>query len=299
MKTKTKSPKTEYITTEIKSPKSKTKLKLNEKKYSENNSFEIKKIVSTNINNLVPIGFESLVLSAQKAIVIDRYINIFFAIFTISIAFLHLFNFPYLYSFYLLSLTFIFKVLFETFYRINLDTNNIGKPNSIYQEKIDPILKSIKSSKKLWRQLTTSEVIDRKYSSGASEFVKLVPCNISKNAPFPFKTKSKITVFKSAKEIIIFLPEKLVIIKGKKIGIVDYLDIFIDVKKIEFIEKKKVPKDSKIIGTTWKYRNKNGTKDRRFKDNIEYPICLYGKLELNSDFGLDLSIIFSNGSMLP
>lgn len=297
MNTKTKSQKTEYITTEIKSPKRKKKLKLNEKKYSENNSFEIKKIVSTNINNLVPLGFEHLVLSAQKAIIIDRYINIFFSILVISIAFLHLFNFPYLYSFYLLSLTVIFKILFEIFYRINLETNNIESPSSIYQEKITPILKIIKSSKKIWRQLTTSEVIDRKYSSGASEFTKLENCSVSKYAPFPFKTKLEITTIKSSKEIVVFLPNKLLIIKGKNIGIIDYFDTFVDVKKIEFIEKNKVPKDSKIIGKTWKYRNKNGTRDRRFKNNVEYPICIYGKLELKSEFGLDLSIIFSNGSM--
>lgn len=292
---------TEYITTEIASPKNKEKkLKLNEKKYSENNSFEIKKIVSTNINNLVSLGFESLVSSAQKAIIIDRYTNILLAVLIISFAFLHLFKFPYIYSFYLLSLTFIFKLLFKNFYRINLDTNNkIENSSPIYQEKIEPILKIIKSSKKIWRQLTTSKVIDRKYSSGASEFTKLASCNISNKIPFPFKTKSNVTIFKSAKEIMIFLPEKLVIIKGKNIGIIDYFDTFVDVKKIEFIEKNKVPKDSKIIGKTWKYRNKNGTRDKRFKNNIEYPICLYGKLELNSDFGLDLSIIFSNGSMLP
>ena len=60
------------------------------------------------------------------------------------------------------------------------------------------------------------------------------------------------------------------------------------------MEKNKVPKDSKIIGKTWKYRNKNGTRDRRFKDNVEYPICLYGECDLKSDFGVDISIIFSN-----
>ena len=293
----TDSKRTEYITTEIQIPKSKKKLKITEKKYSENNSFEVKSLVHRNITNLVPLGFESLVSSAEKAIVIDRYINIFFIIVIISIAFLYLCNFPYLYSFYILSLSCIFKFLFNKFYRINLDTKNISK-NSVYQDKIEPILKIIQSSKKTWRQLTTSKVIDRKYSSGASEFTKLTSCIISKNASFPFKTKSKITVIKSAKEIIIFHPEKLVIIKGGKIGIIDYLDIFTDVKKIEFIEKNIVPKDSKIIGKTWKYTNKNGKRDKRFKDNVEYPICIYGKFELKSDFGVDLSIIFSNGSML-
>ena len=69
---------------------------------------------------------------------------------------------------------------------------------------------------------------------------------------------------------------------------------FFKVKKVQFMEKNKVPKDSKVIGKTWKYRNKNGTRDRRFKDNVEYPICLYGEFDVKSDFGLDISIIFSN-----
>lgn len=278
-----------YVTTETKSLKHKKKLKLNEKKYSENNSSESKDIINTNINNFVALGFDSVVLSATNFIKIDKIINVIIILSALLVAFFQ--N-----HFYLFLLPIIFKFLFITFCRVDLDNikNDYYKDDFIYKSKIEPILNIIKSSKKVWRRFSSSKVLDEKYAGGAGEFAKLVPCKVFKKIPFPFKTKANVCVLKCENESLFFLEDKLLILIGDNIGVVDYLDIFVKSKKIQFMEKNKVPKDSKIIGKTWKYRNKNGTRDRRFKDNVEYPICLYGECDLKSDFGVDISIIFSN-----
>ncbi|MBR0519525.1 DUF4236 domain-containing protein [bacterium] len=279
--------KNEYITTETKPSKSMDKLKLNEKQYSENNSSESKDIINTNINNFVALGFESVVLSAKNLIKIDKIINIILLFSLLLIPFLH--------NYYLFLLQITLKLFFVIFCNIDLDNvKNDSKEDIVYKSEVEPVLNIIKSSKKVLRRLTSSKVIDGKYAGGAGEFAKLIPCKVSQRLPFPFKTKSKVLVLKSKDESLFFLEDKLLLIVGDKIGVVDYLDIFFKVKKVQFMEKNKVPKDSKVIGKTWKYRNKNGTRDRRFKDNVEYPICLYGEFDVKSDFGLDISIIFSN-----
>lgn len=62
----------------------------------------------------------------------------------------------------------------------------------------------------------------------------------------------------------------------------------------KFIESEAVPKDTQIVGQTWKYVNKSGGPDRRFRDNRQLPICLYGRLELSSASGLNTVLMYSN-----
>lgn len=52
-----------------------------------------------------------------------------------------------------------------------------------------------------------------------------------------------------------------------------------------FVEDGGVPKDSTKVGTTWKYVNKSGGPDKRYKDNKQLPILQYGELTLSSPSG--------------
>jgi DNA polymerase-3 subunit epsilon len=53
-----------------------------------------------------------------------------------------------------------------------------------------------------------------------------------------------------------------------------------------FIESETPPSDARCVGTTWQYTNKSGGPDRRFKDNRQLPIMLYGRLTLTSPHGV-------------
>ena len=90
------------------------------------------------------------------------------------------------------------------------------------------------------------------------------------------------------------MPDKLFIIQGSKIGALNYSDITTDAHATRFIESEGVPKDAQVVGQTWKYVNKSGGPDKRFKDNRQLPICLYGELELSSVSGLNTVIMYSN-----
>lgn len=47
-----------------------------------------------------------------------------------------------------------------------------------------------------------------------------------------------------------------------------------------------MPKDGKIVGYTWNKTNKNGTPDKRFKDNYQIPIAAYGELSITTSNGV-------------
>jgi hypothetical protein len=61
-----------------------------------------------------------------------------------------------------------------------------------------------------------------------------------------------------------------------------------------FIETDPVPRDSKVVGRTWAKANKDGSPDKRFKDNFEIPIAEYGKLVISSDTGMNEEYMLSN-----
>lgn len=64
-----------------------------------------------------------------------------------------------------------------------------------------------------------------------------------------------------------------------------------------FIEDERIPKDAQVIGQTRQYINKSGGPDRRFKNNRQMPVCLYGEIALTADSGLNTVIIFSNADL--
>ena len=77
-------------------------------------------------------------------------------------------------------------------------------------------------------------------------------------------------------------------------GLLDYRDLGIEHFQITFIETRPLLPDAKVVDKTWKYVNKNGLPDKRFKDNYEIPIVLYYQLNMSSKTGLRERYMFSN-----
>jgi hypothetical protein len=61
-----------------------------------------------------------------------------------------------------------------------------------------------------------------------------------------------------------------------------------------FTETSTVPRDSKVIGQTWAKVNKNGTPDKRFKNNYQIPVVRYGHIKLSTQTGVCEEYEFSN-----
>jgi len=77
-------------------------------------------------------------------------------------------------------------------------------------------------------------------------------------------------------------------------GLVDLRDIKLEHCNQQFIEEENVPYDAEVIDKTWKYANKNGSRDKRYSDNCEIPIVLYYKITIRSSSGVNECYQFSN-----
>ena len=58
-----------------------------------------------------------------------------------------------------------------------------------------------------------------------------------------------------------------------------------------------VPRDAKVVGKTWQYVNKDGGPDRRFSNNRQMPVALYGALLIDSGPGFRLELQTSSAAM--
>lgn len=81
-------------------------------------------------------------------------------------------------------------------------------------------------------------------------------------------------------------------------SVIGYHDVKPQISKVSFQEVERVPNDARVVGQTWAKANKDGSRDRRFTNNYQIPVVLYGALSLKSTTGLWEEFQFSNPDRL-
>ncbi|MBQ4824841.1 hypothetical protein J4729_09845 [Leisingera sp. HS039] len=77
-------------------------------------------------------------------------------------------------------------------------------------------------------------------------------------------------------------------------ALIDIRELKIDIEGVRFHETEGVPNDAEVVGHTWAKTNKDGSPDRRFKENYQIPICLYGQIAFRSHTGVTEEYMVSN-----
>jgi hypothetical protein len=157
----------------------------------------------------------------------------------------------------------------------------------------------IKNSNCIWHIPSSANLNtwnDKKHNAGASNLVRRKGIHITDNTPKYFKTNIRIPMIPVGKQKMYFFPERILIFDNKNVGTINYTDLSINYSNIRFIESGIVPRDSEIIDYTWKYVNKNGSPDKRFKDNVRIPIVKYSEIHFSSKSGLNEVIQLSKAN---
>jgi hypothetical protein len=169
---------------------------------------------------------------------------------------------------------------------INYDMDD--KINEVYGKFLE-YFKEGASSQRLWQILHSQGTTDWKRNAGAGKLVNRIVLKgwsaDKKPAPF-FHTNIQIPNISLKGTDMYFFPERLVIKKAGKFAAVFYKHISVRVDSLRFIEDEWTPGDAQVVDRTWKFLNKNGTPDRRFNNNRQLPICLYGHYTFHSDQGV-------------
>jgi hypothetical protein len=145
----------------------------------------------------------------------------------------------------------------------------------------------LSSCARAWHIAAQGRVYDRKYHAGASSLVRRNPTFIRKAEPPYLKTNIETVAIGVGKQVLHFFPDRVLIYDAGGVGAVAYSQLHLVVQPTRFIEDQLVPTDAQVVDHTWKYVNKRGGPDKRFKNNRQLPVCLYDEISLSSSTGLN------------
>jgi hypothetical protein len=152
-------------------------------------------------------------------------------------------------------------------------------------------------SKGLWRIDATGDVANPKYTAGAGTLVFRTAATLFDGAPAFLRTNVPVYRLSVGRNMLYFLPDRMLICRGSETGAVTYASVDVTVRTTSFIEDGPLPRDAAVTGHTWRYLNKGGEPDRRFSNNAQLPICAYDELHLRTATGLDERLQVSRPGM--
>ncbi|WP_244138008.1 hypothetical protein [Burkholderia sp. BCC0398] len=148
-----------------------------------------------------------------------------------------------------------------------------------------------------WRIDATGRVLDGKYHAGASSVVQRKSLQLGIGPFSKVKCNLDVPYIVAGANVLYFCPDRLFVVTGHKVAAVRYDDLNLRNGSTQFIEEESVPRDAVVVGRTWRYVNKSGGPDRRFKDNRELPVVRYDELSLTSAAGLNELFQFSKSGV--
>ncbi|MDN3643747.1 DUF4236 domain-containing protein [Lutimonas halocynthiae] len=212
-------------------------------------------------------------------------------------------------SFYLFSINNLYGILaasigiIATIYiayweskRRTIEINYDFKSNSSEKfEKRIHAFNFLTGNNKTWAMIDSRNIYshESKINAGADNLVNRSVSKIGEGKPPWVKTNINIPVIVARGQSIYFMPDGLLVYDNKNVGFVEYSDLILEDGKTNFIEDDRVPKDAEISYYSWKYSNRNGGPDKRFKNNHQIPVCNYGTIIIKSTNGLFLYLMTS------
>lgn len=148
-----------------------------------------------------------------------------------------------------------------------------------------------------WRIVESGRVettYQHKTNAGAAHLINRVRATFNLSVPRVLVANVSVPSVRSGSSTLYFLPDRVLVRTRRTWSDVGYEHLHVQVRHQRFIEDGTPPRDALQVDVTWKYVNKGGGPDRRFKDNRQLPVMLYGRVTLSSPQGLswilDLSV---------
>ncbi len=195
----------------------------------------------------------------------------------------------------------IFKILLYTFGHIQLDYSfDDNSEQCITAKKKIDSWEILKGCKQIWYIDTIGKTASSKNSGGATTAHNRIPALLTSKLPSYLRSNIHLPVIqmRKAKETVIVLPDCILLIKKNRVGAVKYENLSTDIYAIGEICNQTPASDCKFLKKVWLYTNKDGSPDKRHKDNRQLPVYEIGRIDISSPNGLDIRLAFSNIDLL-
>ena len=146
---------------------------------------------------------------------------------------------------------------------------------------------TLRSCRGRWRIEAKGATRDQKHHAGATSLVSRKPVVLAKGQPPYVRTNVEVPNIPVGRRTLWLFPDRILVFDVDGVGAVRYQDVHIERTAGRFIEDRAVPADAKVVGRTWRYVNKSGGPDKRFKANRQLPVALYEQIHLTTETGLN------------
>ena len=244
------------------------------------NEPQVNEITSAPAEQINAAGEGDIARAIERAMLINRISNWLFV--------LWIFIPPLLFA------AIALKIYVCTKGKVEIEYDFDEQQKEMYQNHVQAWM-ALAGSRKIWQVITEQSNDNIKKHAGAGRTVSRVPCMIMNGLPKFVRTNvCVIEIQLHKKEKMYIFPDKVFLIRGKEVAAASNKEIKISATSVNFVERDPVPEDAQIVGYTWEYVNKDGAPDARFKDNRQFPKCLYGDIAITSVSGLNVELQVSN-----
>jgi len=139
----------------------------------------------------------------------------------------------------------------------------------------------------VWHVEAAGKTSDWKRNAGAKTLVRKKRTSPSLSHPPRVVCDLAVPTIPCGRQTLYFFPDRVFVYDRRSVGAVAYKDLRVESSNSRFIEEDSVPRDAQQVGTTWKFVNRSGGPDKRFNNNRELPILLYGAIAFGSRSGLN------------
>ena len=156
------------------------------------------------------------------------------------------------------------------------------------QEEVEGSLGHLGRAGAIWRLDSQSAITDWKRNAGAAYNVQRERISMRRSTPARVESNIVPLCLDLGKLKLFFLPDQVLYWQRETFASIDYGDLKVASASTRFIEESVQTSDSQQVGNTWRYVRKDGGPDRRFNNNRQLPIMLYGVVHATSAGGLNL-----------
>ena len=158
------------------------------------------------------------------------------------------------------------------------------------QEGIERLFEALSRTSAIWSVKTQINHGDWKRNAGAGISVARQSVRVGFGAPPNVLTNAVVGFMELGGQTLYFFPDRLMIFGAGDVAAIGYESLMPTWDRVRFVEDQTVPADSTVVDYSWQFVNKDGGPDRRFANNRQLPVALYGELGLDSGPGFSVRL---------
>jgi hypothetical protein len=145
---------------------------------------------------------------------------------------------------------------------------------------------ALSSASTVWMVDTSRRVYDWKRNAGAARTVERKVVSMAGASALCIESNVPMPTLKCSLGELVLMPDRVIASARGRYSSVRWCDLRVAPSQTTFIEDGYVPSDARQVGSTWQFVRKDGGPDRRFSNNRQLPVLLYGVLGFEADSGL-------------